>query len=203
MSDAIVWLSCGVLRAEMEYLLKTGRISGKLICLESMLHMEPEKLETVLNSYLQRPGPMGGRLVLVYGDCCPRMLDLVRQYRVGRVDAMNCAQLLVGRERYRELMKQEAFLLLPEWAVRWRKIMEVELGLTPGIAIDFMKDNRKEIVYLDTGVNPVPYPHIHDCAAFSGLPWRIEKITLEPLVSSLNEALTAAKVRLQPESSNE
>ncbi len=64
------------------------------------------------------------------------MLDLVRRFHVGRVAVINCAQLLVGRDRYRQLMREKAFLVLPEWARRWENIMKDELGLDREMAHD-------------------------------------------------------------------
>lgn len=196
---ATVWLSCGVLRAELEALQRTGRLHGELRFLDSMLHMAPPRLQTELETALGQPGPAGGRLVLVYGDCCGRMLNLVREHRVGRVNAINCAQMLVGRARYRELMHAQAFLLLPEWAQRWREIMRVELGLSPEVARDLMREHRHEIVYLDTALMPVPHTALAECAAYTGLPCRIEPVPLDHLLALLLEAESAAVVRPLPE----
>ena len=199
MSPATAWLSCGVLRPELEALHRSGRINGALVFLDSMLHMRPQTLETTLAAALEQRGSDGGRLVLVYGDCCARMLDMVRHFRVGRVNAINCAQLLLGRARYRELMKAQSFVLLPEWAVRWKELMETELGLPPTVARDLMQENRRELVYLDTGMVPVPREELADCAAYTGLPWRVEPVALDHLLALLLEAEAAAPVCLPRE----
>ena len=92
-----IWLSCGVVRAELEQLHHQGSISGELFFLDSMLHMDPQKLETVLTEALEDKHGNNNCLVLVYGDCSAHMLNLVRRFKVGRVDAINCAHLLLGR----------------------------------------------------------------------------------------------------------
>jgi hypothetical protein len=194
MSDTTVWLSCGVLRAELEELHRRGKIGGELRFLDSMLHMNPQQLQTTLETALGQPGPAGGRLVLVYGDCCSRMLDLVRQFRVGRVNAINCAQMLVGRARYRELMHRHAFMLLPEWAARWREIFQIELGLSAEVAHDLMSEHCGELVYLDTGLTPVPENALADCRAHLGIPCRIERVTLDHLLALLLEAEATATI---------
>jgi hypothetical protein len=198
MNPPTVWISCGVLRAELEELVRRGEISGPLLLLDSMLHMDPPKLQARLTAALEQPGPTGGRLVLVYGDCCSRMLDLVRQYRVGRVKAINCAQMLVGRDRYRELMRRESFMLLPEWARRWREIIQTELGLSPEVARGLIGENRRELVYLDTGLVPVPHDELAACAAYTRLPWRIEPVALQHLLALLREAESTASLRPAP-----
>ena len=54
MSDSTVWISCGVLHAELEELLRLGKIGGELLFLDSMLHMVPQELETMLTAALER-----------------------------------------------------------------------------------------------------------------------------------------------------
>lgn len=194
MSAATVWLGCGVLRAEMEALHREGKIGGGLVFLDSMLHMAPQRLETVLTAELERTASTG-RLVLVYGDCCAGMLDLAKRFGAERVDAINCAQLLLGRLRYRELMREQAFLLLPEWTARWREVVRSELGLSEPVARQFMREHRRLLVYLDTELAEVPQRTIEECSAYTGLPWRVEAVGLGHLLAGLLEAEDAAAAR--------
>ena len=192
MTADTVWLCCGVIRAEMEELQRLGAIEGELLSLDSMLHMNPPGLETVLCAALEQIRARDRRIVLVYGDCSAGMLDLVRRFRVGRVNAINCAQLLVGRERYRRLMREEAFLILPEWAGRWEHIMKGELGLTRAVAQDLLGENRGVLVYLDTGLVPVPEQELIEFSSYSGLPWRAETATPDTMLAALLEAQAGA-----------
>lgn len=193
MTPHTVWLCCGVVRAEMEELQRRGVIAGELLFLDSMLHMEPPLLEAKLTAALEERSGQPGTMVLVYGDCSAHMLDLVRRFRVGRVSIINCAQLLLGRERYRRLMREEAFLVLPEWARRWEHIMKSELGLNEEVARGLMGENRSVLVYLDSGLVPVPEEQLAAFSAYSGLPWRIEKINLEPMLAALLAAQAGAE----------
>ena len=193
MNNDTAWLSCGVLRTEMESLHHQGLISGELLFLDSMLHMDPPGLEATLIAMLEKNLDKPRCLVLVYGDCCGRMLDLVRHFRVGRVNAINCAQLLLGRDRYRQLMHQEAFMILPEWAGRWEEIMQHELGLTRAVAHDLMRETRGVLVYLDTGLIPVPEQELAAFSAYSGLPWQVEAVSLETMLSQLLTAQSEAR----------
>jgi len=196
-----VWLSCGVLRDELRELHSRGLITGELVFFSSMLHMNPPELEATLRAALERRAGDEACLVLVFGDCSARMLDLVRQFRVGRVDAINCAQLLVGRERYRQLMREEAFLILPEWGRRWEHIMKRELGLSKVVAQELMGENRGVLVYLDTALTPIPRQELADFSSYSGLPWRVEAASLDHCLAGLLEAQAAAvKVRSGKES---
>ena len=190
---SVIWLCCGVLRAEMEALHRQGVISGEMIFLDSMLHMDPAILEAKLIAALEQNTNRTGRLVLVYGDCSPKMLNLERRFQVGRVDAVNCAQLLVGHDRYRQLMRENAFMILPEWAGRWEHIMKCELGLTREVAHDLMCENRGELVYLDTGLTPVPEKELGEFSAYSGLPFRVETVSLNLMLAALLKARDGAQ----------
>lgn len=198
MTTHTIWLSCGVVRAEMEELRRLGLIDGELHFLDSMLHMAPPQLEARLTAALQRKDDCTSCLVLVYGDCSAHMLDLARRFHVGRVNVINCAQLLVGRERYRQLMREEAFLVLPEWARRWKHIMKDELGLSKAIAHDLMGDNRGVLVYLDTGLVPVPEQQLQEFSTYTGLPWRIEAVSLDNMLAALRSARAEA-LNLKPQ----
>lgn len=191
MTATTLWIACGVVRAEMEELRRRGKIGGRFIFLDSMLHMAPERLEAALTGELARAS-REARVVLVYGDCCARMLDLAKAYGAGRVDAVNCAQLLLGRDRYREVMREQAFLLLPEWAARWREVVRDEMGLSEPVARDLMREHRRVLAYLDTGVSEVPRGIMEACAAYTGLPWRVETVGLDHLLSGLLDAECAA-----------
>ena len=193
MTSRTVWICCGVLQAELKHLHDSGRIDGEIMTLDSMLHMDPHKLESALTGELERLRHNDLHGVLVYGDCCSGMLDLVKKFNMGRVNAINCPQMLLGRARYRELMHDQAFMFLPEWAIRWKEIFECELGLNRNVARDFMRDNRREIVYLDTGLAELPLRAMEECSAYTGLPWRSEEVKLDNLLSLLLEARALAR----------
>lgn len=177
--DQTCWLSCGVLQGELQKLLDDSLIKGRLLALDSMLHMRPTLLDKVLRDLLNDL-PATYAKVLVYGDCCAGMVDIVDEFNIARVNAINCAQMLLGREKYREMMRRESFMFLPEWAERWETVFKEELGLfNSEQAHIVIGDNRKEIIYLDTGLNPVPFEKMQACSQFTGLKWQIEKILLE------------------------
>lgn len=195
MRGRTVWLSCAVVRAEMEELRRRGLIEGDLLFLDSMLHMDPPRLEATLAALLEQKTAEGGCPVLVYGDCSAHLLDLTRSFGVERVDAINCAQLLVGRARYRRLMLEEAFLVLPEWALRWERIMRRELGLTRDVARELMGEHRGVLVYLDTGLVPVPEGELAEFSSYTGLPFRVEEVALDTMLGLLLAAGARAESR--------
>jgi len=183
-----LFLSCGVLENEILALISSGDVQGSLKSLDSILHMRPLALDEVLLKRIQETDSAEGRIILVYGDCCPRIHEMETP-RIRRIPVINCAQALVGKDRYRELMKDEAFLLLPEWAPRWEEVFKVEMGLTKSIATEMMGENRRELVYLDTGILPVPDAELEKFSSFTGLPLRIERVGLSHLRAVLLQTI--------------
>ncbi len=181
------WIVCGVLQNEVEHLLQSGLIQGKVSALDSILHMRPELLEEELIKVFS--GCENRKKVLVYGDCCPGMVDLIEEFKVDRVDAINCAQMLLGKDVYRRHMRQESFLLLPEWTQRWETIFKEELGMeTSEQAQMVLGDTRKILVYLNTGLCGVPVQQLEECSEYTGLPWQSEDVDLKNLLQQLVDA---------------
>lgn len=185
-------LACSILRHEVEAMKESLGGELEVRYLGSMLHMAPELLDRQLTGLLEAEQGMEREVVLVYGDCCPRMLDLQDRPRTARTQGINCCELLLGRDRYRKLRAEGAFFLMPEWALRWRRIFEEELGLGPSNARSLMGEMHTRLVYLDTGLVPVPREALEEASAYTGLPWSILPVDLEPLRRQLREALQRA-----------
>ena len=58
-----------------------------------------------------------------------------------------------------------------------------------------MGEHRRELVYFDTRLVPVPQAELEGCAEFTGLPWRVEQVGLEHLLQSLLEAQSALRAK--------
>ncbi|MBN2704400.1 MAG: DUF1638 domain-containing protein [Pontiellaceae bacterium] len=180
-----LWVVCSVLEKEIQALKECGNLEGEILNLSSRLHMDPPKLEQTLRRVLddnRRP------VILVYGDCCPAMLQFEQRPNVARVEGINCCQMLLGKNRYRELMHEEAFMLLPEWAQRWKEVIEQDLNLKQPVAQDLLQDSRKKLVYLDTGLSPIPQQQLKECSDYTGLSIEIEKTGTDELLARLRKA---------------
>lgn len=186
----IIIIGCGVLRKELELFQSRSKLNLKLVFLDSMLHMQPEKLEKAIKDTIEKERASGGKAFsIVFGDCCPGMHKIEENPDVVRLPFLNCAQILLGKERYRELMKEQAFILLPEWLGRWREIFADHLGLNHEIATSLMQENRSCLVYLDTGLHEIPREKICECSEYVGLPLRIEKVDLSRFFAEIEKTL--------------
>lgn len=182
-----VCLACGVFRKELEALADKGLIDCRVRTLESMLHMNPEKLEKSLEKVLA-DNPLG-RFLLLYGDCHPRMHEMAGYANVSGIAGMNCCEILLGKEAYRNLQREKAFIFLPEWAMRWREIFTRELGFeNPENARFFLKEHLEKLVYLDTGIDPVPTQLLKEIREFFDMPLEVLPVALDYLRNAINTA---------------
>jgi hypothetical protein len=179
-------VGCAVLRAEL------AALAGSLPALEahflpSHLHLEPASLDRELGTALDACA--GRAVVLAYGDCCPAMRRLAARPGVVRTPGLSCCELLLGQAEYRRLLRAGAFFLLPEWTPRWRTVFTCDLELEAEAARALMGELHTRLVYLDTGVVPVPAAELAACAAFCGLPLEVLPVPLDHLRAILADAL--------------
>jgi hypothetical protein len=188
-----VMICCSVLQAEVESLCQAHWPDHGLRFLPSMLHMHPERLASSLESVLDSELKKGHGVVLIYGDCCARMTALEAMPGVVRTQGKNCCELLLGPEEYRSLLHEGAFFLISEWARSWKEILSQELGLNRDNATSLMQELHRKLVYLDTGLAPVPETALKECAEYCGLPYEVRPVTLERLRLAIEEALLRSK----------
>ncbi len=181
-------LSCGIFRNEYQLLPEELRLALAPVFLDSMLHMDPGKLDGILDSFLQKHPD--NPVVISFGDCCPHMLELGATICAARTEGVNCCEIYLGREHYRKLRKEATFFLMPEWARRWEHVVKNELGLTDKqLARDFMAQSMRKAVYIDTGVIPVPEAELAAFADYTGLLVSVEIVGPEHFIAAVQSAL--------------
>jgi len=191
----VLLLGCGIFRREFTLLPESLRSGFHPVFLDSMLHMEPARLDLILKTALGRTDEE--RVVLAYGDCSPHLPDFDNQARTVRVAGCNCCEMWLGRKRYGELRKEAVFFLMPEWTLRWEHIIKDELGLkTRELARDFMAQTMRSAVYIDTGVIPVPTAVLEAFSGYTCLPVEVEKTGTEHFIIALETALRRVRERV-------
>ncbi len=182
-------LSCGILKAELNALSPSILRHLEIVLLDSILHMRPQDLESGLRRLLDSE-PVGPA-ILAFGDCAPGMREICQRPGLLRLPGINCCEIVLGRERFRELRRQGTFLFMPEWTVRWREIFGLELGFRDAdLARDFMTESMDSLAYVDTGVVPIPRSILREIEEHFRMPVRIEAAGLGILEATLREALS-------------
>ncbi|HEY3401668.1 MAG TPA: DUF1638 domain-containing protein [Geothrix sp.] len=188
-------IACSIFKKEIEALQASGQLDLPVEYLNSMLHMVPAKLEARLQESLgaARTQDPDQEVVMAFGDCCGHMEDFESEPGTSRTEGINCCEIILGRDAYRKLRREGAFFLMPEWALSWKKIFVGQLGLLGPCAKAFMQEMHTKLIYLDTGILPVPHADLEEASDFLGLPMEILPVSLDPLLASLKQAAHSAR----------
>jgi hypothetical protein len=181
-------ICCSVLQREIESLLAEDYPEAELVLLDSMLHMHPETMHVAIDTEIAaRPDRY---CLLVYGDCHAHMRETAERPHCAKVKGVNCGQLLLGKEDYRACRNGKTFLFLPEWTERWHEVFEKELGFTDrDLAREFMHENQRNLLYLDTGLIPVPQDTLDDIGDFFNMPIEVRPVSLTALRQAVKTAI--------------
>lgn len=180
-------VSCGIFRQELARLGPAVTGPMRPVFLDSILHMRPARLDAIL---MGLAGNEKRRMLLIYGDCCPHMEELAARPTIRKVRGLNCCDILLGHDVYRQLRREGAFFFLPEWTTRWEEIFQTELGLKDQpLAREFMHEMHKRLVYLDTGLAEAPRKALADIEAFFDMPVEIRPVGLEHLATGVLDGL--------------
>jgi hypothetical protein len=185
-------IACGIFREELESLRNSGALEMDVSYLDSLLHLRPERLRESLDDAIADSPDDGAPLVILYGDCHPYM-DALDNPASARAEGFNCAQILLGDIRYRELRRAGYFFLIHEWAERWEDIFKKELGLDDANAATLMAQSHSGLAYIDTGILPVPAELLERISAFTSLPYMVEPAGTAHLLAALLQAEKKAR----------
>lgn len=189
-SSPVEIVCCSIFRAELGALCERHWPELPVHFVDSALHTRPPDLEAELNKVLREKVAQGVRVALIYGDCCAGMSKLQSLPGICRVQAINCTQLLLGKEEHRRLSREGAFFLTSEWTGRWKDIFVSELGLNEENAHSLMREMHTKLIYLDTGLLSVPRETLEECSRFCGLPWEVLPVSMEHLRVAIQETLS-------------
>lgn len=181
-------ICCSALKAEIEQLCAIHWPDHPLRFVSSTMHLHPERLAASLRKSLESEREKGAGVVLVFGDCCARMTAMEAMPGVVRTRGRNCLELLIGAEEYQRLSHEGAFFVMPRWARRWKRFFS-GLGLNRDNASSMMQDLHRTLIYLDTGVVPVPETALRECADYCGIPYEVWPVPLDNLHTAMNEAM--------------
>ena len=184
METNIIIIACSIFKTELDHLKKTGKINIPIIYLNSMLHMYPKKLQEILDTKIKENNNF--RIVLVFGDCHARMIDYEENKNIVRTPGINCCEIFIGTSNYHKIRKEGAFILLPEWAERWKEVFIDYMGFKNAKSTtQFMNDMHKKLVYIDTGYKEINNPLLKEISDFVGLPLEIYNSSISELENNL------------------
>ena len=141
-------LGCGILRREVEFLIRENGWPLDTDWLDSSLHVNFEKLARELRTGFLRN--KGRDIAVFYGCCHPRMEDILETAHTFRTEGQNCVEMLLGRETFMRELSTGAFFLLEDWALRWDEVMGKTFGNNPAVVREIFQLSSKSLLCLRT-----------------------------------------------------
>jgi hypothetical protein len=169
-------ISCSVLKAEIQKLIRQGDLDAGLVFVSKYFHVDYSLIEANLRRIIQQNLPRSPQgIVLVYGDLClgpnNEMKKLAEEYGITKVDALNCVDCLLGGKGKSLQVdpKHELMLMNPGMTDFFERIKEkarqegvdeealkgLFSGLKGIVLLDTLGEsnkNREELEKLNTGL---------------------------------------------------
>ena len=141
-------IACGVFEREIEAIRGELGFPFREHYLGAGLHVDFDELKEALLRELEICQDCDG-IIVAYGQCHPRIGDILAPYKAALLDCQNCVDAFLTRKGMEEKAKQGLyFYLSPGWLDCWREIFsrlawgQVEARLQMG--------SFRGVVYVDT-----------------------------------------------------
>ncbi|MCL5024022.1 MAG: DUF1638 domain-containing protein [Nitrospirae bacterium] len=179
---AALFISCGIFREELEYLIREKGFDGNVVFLDAALHVNFDKLKATLIGALEKGADAGRMIKVLYGHCHPEIREILERYGAKRLAAGNCLEAMAGPDEVIRLNSEAtSFFLSAGWVNNWENMFA--LG-KEDFGFDFkeMFSQYKRIVVFETGVIPIDEEKVRKFSDFTGLPVERKRITLDRLL---------------------
>lgn len=188
--EKTIFISCGIFKAELEYLARTGRFGEEVVFLDAALHVNFDKLKKCLEEALKEADKTGAGIRVLYGHCHPDMTEILDDYGAKKIRAGNCLEAIIGAEEITRLdAEAKTFFLTAGWVDNWENMFAMGKA-------DFDFDFRsmflqyKRIIVFDTGVIPLDNDKIRAFSEYTGLPVERRMVTLDHLLGLITASGT-------------
>lgn len=180
-------LGCGILRNEIEFLIRKNHWPLDTDWLDSSLHVNFEKLAHALQSGILRN--RGRDVVVFYGCCHPRMEDILQTAHTFRTEGQNCVEMLLGRDLFMQELSAGSFFLLEDWALRWDEVIGRTFGGRPDVVKEIFSLSSTSLLCLRTPCSGDFEAQARAAGSAAGLPLRWMDVGLDHLEATLQRAV--------------
>ncbi|HBW36769.1 DUF1638 domain-containing protein [Desulfosporosinus sp. BICA1-9] len=191
-------VACGIFQLELERVLEEINAEWapadefKVTFTSPALHVDFAKLKHGVVEALDMVNEE--KTVLFFGSMChPELAEFTEKYHVIRQQPSNCIELVLGKERQKELEESaRVFYITPGWLRNWQNIFRQGLGWDE---IDARQNFGfyDKVLLLDTGVFEFNYEDILEFYEYTQVPIEIQSVELvefkKHVLGTLKEAL--------------
>ena len=182
-----VFISCGIFRAEIEYLRQNRQFNGEIEFLDTALHVNFDRLRTALEKALEKAKAAGVVPKVLYGYCHPEMAAILEPYGANKICAGNCLEAIVGKEEIERLdAEARTFFLTAGWVNNIERIFA--LGRKDfGFDFSSMFQSYRRIIVFETGVIPIDEEKVAAFSRLTGLPVERMEVGFDRLLRLISE----------------
>lgn len=185
--ERILLLGCGILRAEIRWIIEKNGWPVDVSFLDSTLHIDFDALAKGLTSALAKK--TGRKIIVFYGACHPLMEKILNDAKVSRIPGQNCVEMLLGPEMFTGELSQGAFFLLKDWARRFDVILKKTMGDHEEVWKAIYQGDRKYLACIRTPCSGDFQAEAAEAGKKVGLPLKWLDVSLWHLESVLRAAL--------------
>jgi len=187
-------IACGVFKREIELISPELEFPFRAQYLPAGLHVNFDELKEALIFELEGCSELGLEgIIVAYGQCHPKMNEILQPYHAAIIDCQNCVDALITRRGMEEKAKEGLFFYLsPGWLDSWKDIFarlnwgQEEARMAMG--------SFKGCVYLDTLMDAASRENdLLEFFDFTNLPFEIMPVDL----GHFKSLIIKAKERLE------
>jgi hypothetical protein len=190
-------VACGIFQPELEQVLREisdqrpNDCSINVTYVPPALHVDYDKLKDGITDALDHVSKP--KKILLFGSMChPEIGEFTEKYHVVRLAPGNCIELILGKERQKEIEKTaKVFYLTPGWLLNWKDIFRQGQGWDEIDARQNMGFYDK-ILLLDTGVSEFSDEDLLEFFEYTQVPIEIEKVDLAVFKENVAKAIGQA-----------
>ena len=189
MNAPLALVGCGILRNEVDYLVRKNGWQIETHWLHSALHNYFDRLHKELDAGLKHQEDRGKRTIVFYGACHPRMDQLLEKHHTCRTSGQNCIVMLIGYEKFMEELGKGAYFLLEDWARTWEPMITEYFGSNLAVVREIFHDSHNKMIAIRTPCSTDFTAAAEAAARFVDLPLEWMDTDLEHLEDVLADAI--------------
>jgi hypothetical protein len=165
-------IACAVFKPALENLrLQEKYPDLRITYLPALLHLKPQELQNCLDKAITSAREAGERVICLYGQCFPEIDDFCQQRRVTKVPGQHCYEMLLGEERFQQLIDEVAgtFLVEKDFLLNFEEYCVEPLELRDEEMRRQCFGQYQRLVYIRQPSDPDLMPQAGEMAEFLGL----------------------------------
>ncbi len=185
-------IACSVFKPALDNLELEERYPDlRLTYLPSNLHLRPQELKNCLRKEITSAKKSKEQIICLYGDCFPEIEDFCQQNGVFKVPGHYCYEMLLGSERFRQLIEETTGTYFAErdLLLNFEKYCVIPLELQDEEMRRYCFGQYQRLLYVRQPSDPNLVPQAGEVAEFLELSLEIKDADYSHLEKSLIELL--------------